>query len=154
MCPESIQCAEVQAVSSESREPLHRGLWMIEKISQRNFSLFMLGQAFIALSFGAVYSLKFVRTGGSFAAFIAATLLSSFYITTSILHYQRSQQIMPKKHAIGFTGGFLLLLFLGVQSPHLPLKRYILFAGLILIIPALSDLAKHQKEGYKHKRGK
>ncbi len=120
---------------------------MLEKISQRNFGLFMLGQALIALSLGAVYSLKFVRTGGSFAAFIAAVLLSSFYITTSILHYQRGQQLMPKKHAIGFAGGFLLLLFLGVQSPHLPLKRYILFAGLIMIIPALKDVTRALKKG-------
>jgi hypothetical protein len=120
---------------------------MIEKISQGNFSLFMLGQALIALSLGAVYSLKFVRTGGSFAAFIAGVLLSSFYITTSILHYQRGQEIMPKKHAIGFSGGFLLLLFLGVQSPHLPLKRYILFTGLILIIPTLKDVAADLKNG-------
>jgi hypothetical protein len=119
---------------------------MIEKISHQNFGLFMLGQALIALSLGAAYSHQFVRSGGSVAVFIAATLLSSFYITTSILHYQRGQQIIPKKYAIGFAGGFLLLLFFGVQSPHLPLKSYILFAGLILIIPALKDLAKGRRK--------
>lgn len=115
---------------------------MIDKISEKNFGLFILGQSIIALSFGALYSLQFVRSGGSFAVFITATLLSSFYITTSILHFQRGRQIVPKKLAIGFAGGFLLLLFFGIQSPHLPLKKYILIAGLILVIPALMDLAQ------------
>ncbi len=115
---------------------------MIEKISERNFGSFMLGQAFIALSLGARYSHQLVRSGASFAIFITATLLSSFYITTSILHYQRGKQIMPKKHSVGFAGGFLLLLFFCVQSPHLPLKKYILIAGLVLVIPALKGLAQ------------
>jgi hypothetical protein len=113
---------------------------MIEKISQRDFGLFMLGQALIALSLGAIYSLVFVRSSASFAVYIAATLLASFYITTSILHYERGRPVKAKTHLVGFTGGFLLILFFGVQSPHLPGKEYIFFAGALLVIPATIDL--------------
>ncbi len=113
---------------------------MIEKIRERSFGLFMLGQALIALSLGAIYSRVFVRSAASFAFYIAATLLASFYITTSILHYKRRKPVKAKIHLVGFIGGFFLILFFGVQSPHLPGKGILFAAGALLVIPAARDL--------------
>jgi|GEM_PF-6543898 len=113
---------------------------MIEKIGERSFGLFMLGHALIALSIGSVYSRWFIRSAASFAAYIAATLLATFYITTVIQNYKRSTQVKAKTHFVGFVGSFLLILFFGIQSPHLPGKIYLFAAGALLVVPAGRDL--------------
>jgi hypothetical protein len=112
-----------------------------KSVSDKSFGFFILGQAFIALSLGALYSKALVKSGLWFLIFILATLLASYYINVTILLWHKKEQKIKSKTLIfGFLGGFLLLFFFGIQSPQLPLKRYILIGGILLIIPALKNL--------------
>ena len=113
---------------------------MMEKISERNFGWFVLGLSLAALSAGALYSLKFVRLGVGFIAMIVAIMLSTYYINTSFLALKRKEILGSATLFLGFIGGLLLLLFFGIQSPQLPLKKYLLIAGIILTIPGFKDI--------------
>jgi hypothetical protein len=115
------------------------------RIGEKNYGLLILGQSLIALSTGAIYFRVLINSGAWFAIFIISILLSTYYINTTFLIFQRGDKIKPRTKLFGFVGGFLLLMLFGIQSPQLPLKRYILLAGLILILPAIKDIIRPKK---------
>jgi Na+/proline symporter len=112
----------------------------IRKISERNMGFAVLGESLIAISFGGLYWIQLVRYG--FFIYIAATLLATYYIISTFLHWHRNEALNYQTILLGYLGGFLLLFFFGIQSPQLPLKKYILIAGLLLVVPASRDLIR------------
>jgi hypothetical protein len=110
----------------------------IRKINERNMGLALLGESLIAISLGGLYWIKLVRYG--FFIYIAATILASYYIISTLFLWHRNETVKYQTLLLGYLGGFLLLFFFGIQSPQLPLKKYILLAGLLLVFPAAKDL--------------
>lgn len=115
---------------------------MISRVSDKNFGLFILGESLIAISLGSSYWIRLVRY--SDLLFFGTILLSTYYINKTLIGQRSNAGGSPRLQALGLLVGFLLFLLFGMQAPQLPLKRYILTAGLILIIPALKDLISGQ----------
>ncbi len=113
-----------------------------KRISEKSLGLLVFGETLIALSLGSIYSLRLVSEG--YYIFIAASLLSVSYINSTLLIMLRSREASLITYIVGFTGGFLLALFFGIQSPQLPFKNIVLLAGALLLLPTLKDLTRRK----------
>ena len=121
-----------------SFEEWHKGLVM--KISKKSLDLLLLGTFLFVLSLGSIFALELVRW--SYWILVAALLLIINYINENIMRVYKGKKISYTSEMLGFAGGFLLVLFFGIQTTQLPFKIYILLAGVVLTLPALRDVLK------------
>ncbi len=113
---------------------------LIKEVSERNLQLAITGKLVVFLSIGSIFSLKLVKYG-YFILLISVLLVSSYAgkIWMSGIKGIREEY---SKHVFGALGVFLFILFVGIQSPQLPIKVYILIFGILLTVPAFLSLTK------------
>jgi hypothetical protein len=111
---------------------------LMKKVNERNINLAILGKILIAFSIGAIFSIKLVKYG--YYILIASTLIIASYLKNSFTSQLKDEKLKYSTNVIDFTAGLLLLLFLGVQSPHIPFKIYFLIIGFVLLIPAVIEM--------------
>jgi hypothetical protein len=112
----------------------------IRGLSDKNLGYFVFGETLIALSLGAMNSLKLIRHID--LILIAATILTVTYINSTLIRLKRKDDIPPFTLIIGYIAGFLLVFFFGIQSPQLPIKNIIFTGGLILTVPAAIEILR------------
>lgn len=110
----------------------------VRKVTERNLGLAILGEALIAFSVGTIFSIKLVKYG--YFILIISTFIIVSYINNVFKSQIKDKEVKYTTHVLGFIAGFLLLIILGIQSPHAPFKIYILMIGFILTLPALINI--------------
>ena len=113
---------------------------LVRKVTERNLNLVITGKLLITFSLGTIFSITLVRYG--YFILVAATFILMQYLITNFMQWFRGGKVSYGFHVFGFLGLFLLVLFLGIQSPQVPFKIYILIIGLILTIPAYVNILK------------
>ena len=102
----------------------------------RNRTLAVYGVVIIAFILGSLFSLKLITYG--YFIIIAAT----FIVGDFLIAYTTKQKITTTRHVAAVIGGLLLFFFLGMQTPQVPFKIYLLVIGVVLIVPALLELLR------------
>ena len=113
------------------------------KISRSNVSRALFGEMIAAFSLGAIYSIQLVLFG--YYILVVSSLIIANFLKTNFMSWHKNTRVSYKTQVIGFSGGILLLLFLGIQSPQVPFTEYLFVIGVIFIIPALIDLLRGKK---------
>jgi len=113
---------------------------LIRKISERNLKLAVSGELLMMFITGAIFSLNLVIYG--YYIFILATLIVVNFIYYSILRWYNNKKLGFGNILFAFNGMLLLMLFLGIQSPQVPFKSYILIVGFLLTMPAFFNMIK------------
>ena len=113
---------------------------LFSSISPQRVEWAFIGEILVAFSLGAMYSIQLVRYG--YFILIAATILVSSFLNEYFLSLRKPKRMSRITQLMGFVGGILLLLFLGIQSPQMPFKLYLFIGGLLLILQAARDLVK------------
>lgn len=109
---------------------------------QPNLSL-LLGVGLISLSLGSMFALDLVRW--SFIL-LMATSLTVIVTGTRIADYWRHQKQVGTSLLIhGGVANILMLLLLGVQSPQLIFRPYILGIGGMIVLYSMYPLLKSTK---------
>ena len=113
---------------------------LVKKVSLRNVSFAIFGEALAFFSLGSMFSNKLVKYG--YFILIAAAILTYSYAKNNFTAWHQNTKVSYSAHISGFTGAILLLLFFGIQTPQMRFKIYILGIGVILVLPALKDIIK------------
>ena len=103
-----------------------------------NIQMPIMGTMLIALSLGSIFSLDLVAY--SYFILAATTIVVISYVNGSIVSRYRKLEPSITTHIFGGVGGLLILGFLGMQSPQIPFKPYILALGIILALPAAAKI--------------
>ena len=92
-----------------------------------------LGIVLFSFSLGGIFAIDLARY--SFYLLMAAFLVTLYFYNESILHRDKTKkgQIPKDEFYSGLLGLFLLAGFMGIQSPQLPFKIYVLAAGLVFV---------------------
>ena len=61
------------------------------------------------------------------------------------MSWHAKKDITYKNHLVGGIGLILLVVYLGIQSPQLLAKKYIMIIGFVLLLPAAIELARKIK---------
>lgn len=116
---------------------------MKQRFSESDLGSIIIGLSLITFSPGGIYSIKlvkygyFILTGGTFI------LISS---TRNFFNcWFSGKEIKGRTAYLGLAASFLIALFFGIQSPHVPYKHYILLIGIILILYALNNFIRRGK---------
>lgn len=117
---------------------------MVLRVSAPNVRHALMGQALFFLALGSIFSLKLVRYG--YFIFLAATLLAVVQINGSFSRWHAKVTSSYGQEVLGVVSALLLMLFLGIQSPQIPFKPYLLALGLIFMLPALRDALKNVRK--------
>ena len=96
----------------------------------------MYGIILVVFILGSMFWLQFI-TYGYFILIAAIVIVGDF-----IMAYTAKQKITRNRHISAVLGGLLLFFFLGMQTPQVPFKIYLLVIGVILIVPALLELLR------------
>ncbi len=113
---------------------------MVKRVSVPHLRAALLGQTLFFLALGSLFALKLVRYG--YFILVAATLLAVVQINGSFSRWHTKVAPSYGQEVLGVVSALLLMLFLGIQSSHIPFKPYLLALGLILMLPALRDALK------------
>ena len=113
------------------------------KITESNVSKALFGEMIVAFSIGAIYSIKLVMYG--YYILVISSLIIVNFLKTNYMSWHKNTGVSFTTQIVGFSGGILLLLFLGIQSPQVPFTKYLLVLGVIFILPALKDLLRGKK---------
>lgn len=107
-------------------------------MSENSLGLAVLGETLIALSLGSIYHVALVKYG--LFLLIGAVVILISYLNTSFTAWVKGKELTYKNHMAGFMGGFILVVFLGIQVSSLPYRNILLLIGFSLIIPAAVDI--------------
>lgn len=110
----------------------------VRRITESNLSLALYGSMIIAFSLGAIFSIQLVRYG--YYILIASAIIIASYLKLNLMSWFTGAKPDYTAHIFGLSGGILLLIIFGIQSPQVPFKTYLLIIGLILILPALINM--------------
>lgn len=108
------------------------------QVKESNVQWAFIGKALIVLSVGAMFSIELVRYG--YFLLIAATFMIFSYLNNAYMSWYRKVKVTQGNRLLIYAGGFLLLLFFGIQTPQLPFKQYIWIIGILLLLPAAKDM--------------
>jgi len=104
---------------------------LVKKMARIAVNAFITGKIILIFTLGAYFSIELVKHG--YHILIVSTVLLIYYIQHNFLKWHENKKIHYVQHIIGWFGLLLLVLFLGIQSPHLPLK-ITLITGIVFIV--------------------
>jgi len=110
----------------------------VKSFDERSMYLAAIGKFLIMFSLGSIFSIKLVQYG--YFILIFSSLIVASYGLRVYLARINQKKLDYSIHVVGIIGVFLLLLFLGIQTPQLLYKNYVLIAGILLMIPAIIEL--------------
>ena len=110
------------------------------KLSHYSFYSSMIGMFLIFFTLGSFFSVL-GKSVGYLLLLISAFILIS-YVIHSFMSWHAKKDITYKNHLVGAIGLVLLILYLGIQSPQLLGKKYIMIIGFVLLLPATIELAR------------
>jgi len=102
----------------------------------------MIGMFLIFFILGSFFSVL-GNSVGYLLLLVSAFILIS-YVIHSFMSWHAKKDITYKNHLVGGIGLILLILYLGIQSPHLLGRKYIMIIGFVLLLPATIELAKRR----------
>ncbi len=109
-------------------------------ISGRNLSLAIVGKFIGLVMLGSLFSLELV-TIGYFLLLVGVALLF-VYFYNAYPSYVAKKRMTYESQLWGVSSLFLLGLYLGIQSPHIPFQWYIFGASVIMVLPAGFDTVR------------
>jgi len=98
----------------------------------KNLQHGLLGLAIISLGLGSMFWITLVKY--SLFIFLAGTLGTVIYLMEGLTSHHENKKPKKSTFIIGITSLTLLMLSLGIQSPQLPFKIYIILIGLAFIL--------------------
>ena len=110
------------------------------KISETKLNMAFLGKILVILSLGSMFSRQLIPYG--YWILIAATLITINFLSGYIPIFFKKKPMKKRTMLYAYIGGYLLLLFFGMQTTQLPFKPYIILIGVLLTIPALIEFFK------------
>lgn len=113
------------------------------KITERNLRMAIFGLILVATSIGAMYHVRLVIYG--YFILLAGLLVSINYVYHSFMASREKELVGLKTNSVGLAGVLMLVLFFGIQSSHIPFKKYILMAGVVLILPAFMNILEGKR---------
>lgn len=113
---------------------------LLRKLTKRNFKLAIAGDILFAFSLGSILWISLVKY--NYFILIAAFLLIVNYLMHNMIDWYNKKKTALKFHLVGYIGAILLTFVMGIQSPQLPFKFYILGLSILLFVPALSDILR------------
>jgi|ETN02SMinimDraft_4_1059925.scaffolds.fasta_scaffold187966_2 hypothetical protein len=113
---------------------------LAKRVSKTNLELLIFGKAIGIFWLGYIFSLSLLTY--SYAILIGAFFLFFFYLSNMFHVYFSKKKVSYLHHIFGGIGLFLLSLYLGINSAHLPLEWYPIGLGIALTIPAIIDLLR------------
>ena len=103
-----------------------------EKKTRLDWEYITFGMILIAIALGSMFSIELVRYG--YWILIVSSLLLVHYVMNGLRLLNGKGKLRRKSYFFGFLGLVLLILFLGIQSPQIPFKIWILGIGLIFLV--------------------
>ena len=119
---------------------------IVQKYSHLSIYTFVIGKLLVIFTLGSYLSIKLVKY--NYFILLVATLLLTTYLVHNFMSWQIKEEIIYKDHLIGGVGLFLLILFVGIKSPQIIAKKYILILGLVLFLPSIYEFFKKRKRLY------
>ena len=105
---------------------------MVKKIDLKSLDYILFGVILMVVSLGSMFSIELVRYG--YWILIVSSLLLVHYVMNGLRLLNGKGKLRRKSYFFGFLGLVLLILFLGIQSPQIPFKIWILGIGLIFLV--------------------
>ncbi len=108
----------------------------------------LLGKMIAVFGLGAVFSRQLISAGfgpfglGYMLIAIAVVVLVST-LNTNFLSWKRNKKVSVWHYYGVYTGLSLLVLFFGMQSPHVPYKEGVVVIGLVMMLPAYYYMLKN-----------
>ncbi|PIN87650.1 hypothetical protein COV12_02700 [Candidatus Woesearchaeota archaeon CG10_big_fil_rev_8_21_14_0_10_32_24] len=115
----------------------------VRKLSHYSFYSSMIGMFLIFFMFGSLFSGSW--NPASYVLLLISAFVLISYVIHSFMSWHAKEDITYKNHLIGGIGLAILILYLGIQSPELLAKKYIMIIGFVLLLPATIELARKIK---------
>jgi len=102
---------------------------MLKQNKEKILGNIILSMSIIVLTLGSMFWIFLIKYG--FFIFLGAAITAILYISES-LPYNSNKKMKKSTRVLGIIGLILLMLTLGIQSPQLPFKKYVLLLGIVL----------------------
>ncbi len=119
---------------------------IVQKYSHTSIYTLVAGKLIVLFTIGSYLSIQLVTYG--YFILLAATLLLTTYLIHNFMSWHIKEEIIYKDHILGGLGLFLLILFVGIQSPQIPGRKYILILGFVLFLPLVYEYFRKRKRLY------
>ncbi len=120
-----------------------------ERITANALSFSLLGKTLIAISLGAIFSRQLVQY--SYYLLLIISILLIYYLNASWIQWKKNARITFTTLIWGSLSIGLLAFLIGIQSPQLPAKEYVLAIGILSLLPALRSMFHKKKLNNKKK---
>ena len=114
---------------------------LVKKVGENNLRWAIAGKFLVILSLGSIFSINLVQY--NYAFLITSAIILIAYISDTLTKRHRNIEISYTSYMAGYIGIALVVLCLGIQSPQLPFKIYLLIIGFLLVVPSLRDIIKN-----------
>ena len=111
----------------------------LKKLSKPIISLAFSGFSLIVLSLGSIFSKKILPY--NIIIFAIGVLISWNFMMNMYIQYVKDKITVGNVYGTCIGIHFLVLL-LGVQSPQIPYKNYLLVLGILMMVPASLKILK------------
>ncbi|MAG48036.1 hypothetical protein CL617_05500 [archaeon] len=111
-----------------------------KKVSERNLRLGLTSEILIILVLGSMFSIELVKYG--YFILLGAMLLIFHALNVVLFNWYKNSKTNFRTIFYGIFGFELLIFFIGIQTPQVPLKIYILIAAILIGLPSVRDMFK------------